>query len=97
MNTELTRNHVIIPCARTRGKVISFVVVSTKITRSRDIGILVSGQYCQDVIIDESCFEVLDKDHEWYKLNSDFVTAMPITHTQYAIIVCTFHCTWSNW
>ena len=41
--------------ASTRGEVISSVIViivnlSTKIIRSRDVGVLVSGQYCQDVI-----------------------------------------------
>ena len=49
-------NQIITLYAGTRGKVISSVVVvtviivSTKIARSQDVGILASGQCCQDVI-----------------------------------------------
>ena len=48
-----------------------FNTSSTKIARSRDIGVLASGKCCQDVINGDKatslCFESLDKNHKCYK------------------------------
>ena len=72
-----TRHHIITPHACARGKVIGlvivvvFVIVHTKIARSRLLGVLASGQYCHDVENGEKvmsfCFKALNKDHEYYK------------------------------
>ena len=71
-----------------RGEVISSVIVviivviiSTKIARSRDVGILASGQCCQDIISGEKAkiFFLLNE-HKCYK--ACFLTAMAIDHTQ---------------
>ena len=48
--TTERRDFFITPCACARGKVIGSVIVtviSTKIARSQDIGVLAGGQYCQ--------------------------------------------------
>ena len=53
-------------CAR--DEVIGFVVMSTKFAKSRDVDILASGQWCQDIINGEKAMglglQVLDKGHE---------------------------------
>ena len=59
---------IITPRACARGKVFDRFVVHTKITRSRLLGVLASGQYCHDVEkVMIFCFKSLDKDHECYE------------------------------
>ena len=75
------------PHACARGKAISSVIVvvviivHTKIARSRDLGILVNGQYYQDVengvIFASKC--LIRTDQECYK--SCYLVATPISHT----------------
>ena len=65
---------VLLPCAH--AQYLHVIIVSTKVARSQDMGILASVQWCHAIINGEKSsilnFKSHDKSNEHYKLNRAF-------------------------